>query len=255
MLDASVLPGFLIAVLLVVVAPGPDNAYIAAVAVHLGPRADVLSAAGMALGMIVHVTVASLGLALLLGATTWALDAVRLAGGAYLGWLAVGTLRDARRAGHDGRVPPSRRLLLRRAVLTNLTNPKVILFFAAFLPQFVRDGHGPVWAQLLSLGLIFLLVGLAVDATIGVAVGRAGAALAPVAGPPPPSPSPPGSPSPRSPRYCSARCCTTSLDPRPVARSNRAPGMSHHRRSSVSAARSPVMISAAGWPRWTSPMA
>lgn len=176
MLDGSVLPGFLIAVLLVVVAPGPDNAYIAAVAVHLGPRAGVLSAAGMALGMIVHVTVASLGLALLLGATTWALDAVRLAGGAYLGWLAVGTLRDARRAGHDGRVPPSRRLLLRRAVLTN---PKVVLFFAAFLPQFVRDGHGPVWAQLLSLGLIFLLVGLAVDATIGVAVGRAGAALAP----------------------------------------------------------------------------
>ncbi len=179
MFDASVLPGFLIAVVLVVVAPGPDNAYIAAVAVHLGPRAGVLSAAGMALGMIVHVTVASLGLALLLGATTWALDAVRLAGGAYLGWLAVGTLRDARRAGHDGRVPPSRRLLLRRAVLTNLTNPKVVLFFAAFLPQFVRDGHGPVWAQLLSLGLIFLFVGLAVDATIGVAVGRAGAALAP----------------------------------------------------------------------------
>jgi len=106
--DASVLPGFLIAVLLVVVAPGPDNAYIAAVAVHLGPRAGVLSAAGMALGMIVHVTVASLGLALLLGATTWALDAVRLAvAPTWAGWPsarcatpdAPGTTVECRRAG------------------------------------------------------------------------------------------------------------------------------------------------------------
>jgi threonine/homoserine/homoserine lactone efflux protein len=179
-LDPAVLPGFLIAVLLVVVAPGPDNAYIIAVALHLGPRAGVLSAAGMALGMVVHVTAAAVGLALLLGATPWALDAVRLTGGAYLGWLAVDTLRGARRVGPHGEVDrPSERLVLRRAVLTNLTNPKVILFFAAFLPQFVRAGHGPTSAQLLTLGLIFLLVGLAVDATIGVAAGRAGAALAP----------------------------------------------------------------------------
>jgi len=74
----------------------------------------------------------------------------------FWGWLAVGALREARRTGrHDGRLPPSWRLLLRRAVLTdrtNLTSPTQILFFAAFLPQFVRDGHGPVWAQLLSLG-------------------------------------------------------------------------------------------------------
>ncbi len=73
----------------------------------------------------------------------------------FWGWLAVGALREARRTGHDGRLPPSWRLLLRRAVLTNLTNltsPTQLLFFAAFLPQFVRDGHGPVWAQLLSLG-------------------------------------------------------------------------------------------------------
>jgi threonine/homoserine/homoserine lactone efflux protein len=68
--------------------------------------------------------------------------------------------------------------VLGRAVLTNLTNPKVILFFAAFLPQFVRPGYGPVAVQLLTLGLIFLLVGLVIDSAIGLAAGRLGTALA-----------------------------------------------------------------------------
>lgn len=173
------LPGFLTAIVLIALAPGPDNAYIIAVAVHMGPRAGVLSAAGMALGMVVHVTAAAVGLTLLLRSSSWALDAVRLVGGAYLGWLAVQTLREARRAGGHGAMErPSERLVFRRAVFTNLTNPKVILFFAAFLPQFVRAGHGPTSGQLLSLGVIFLLVGLAVDAIIGIAAGRAGATLA-----------------------------------------------------------------------------
>lgn len=181
MLDPAVLPSFLAAVLLVAVAPGPDNAYIIAVAVHLGPRAGVLSAAGMALGMVVHVTAAAVGLALLLSTTPWALDAVRLAGGLYLGWLAFETLRGAKDLGKTNGVPGpiSERVVLRRAALTNLTNPKVILFFAAFLPQFVRAGNGPTSVQLLTLGLIFLLVGAVVDASIGVAAGRASASFAP----------------------------------------------------------------------------
>lgn len=178
MLDPAVLPGFLAAVMLVVIAPGPDNAYIMAVAIGSGARAGVVSAMGMALGMVVHVTAAALGLALLLRTTPWALDAIRLVGGGYLAWLAFSTLREAGQAGHHSVADqPSQRLVLRRAVLTNLTNPKVILFFAAFLPQFVRSGSGPTFVQLLTLGLIFLLVGLAADATIGIAAGRAGAAL------------------------------------------------------------------------------
>ena len=64
-------------------------------------------------------------------------------------------------------------------MLTNLTNPKVVLFFAAFLPQFVRRGHGPVAGQLLVLGLIFLVMGLVSDSVIGVVVGHLGAAAGP----------------------------------------------------------------------------
>jgi threonine/homoserine/homoserine lactone efflux protein len=176
-LDLAVLPGYLLAVLLVTIPPGPDNAYIIAVAMDRGPRAGVLSAVGMSLGMLVHVTAASLGLALVLRSAPVALTAVRLGGSAYLAWLAVTTLRSARRSEQIGHAPPSGGRILGRAVLTNLTNPKVILFFAAFLPEFARTGRGPAALQFLTLGLIFLLVGLAWDSIIGLSAGRLGGVL------------------------------------------------------------------------------
>ncbi|MGV9349306.1 LysE family translocator [Streptomyces spiralis] len=164
--------------LLIAIAPGPDMAYIVAVAVAHGPRAGVLSAIGMALGMVVHVTAAAFGLAVLFSNASWALDAVRLAGAGFLAWLALSTFRSAKQAGLTERVAPTRGQVLRRAALTNLANPKVILFFAAFLPQFVRPSHGPVTIQLMALGAIFLLVGLMIDSAVGVTAGRLKAALA-----------------------------------------------------------------------------
>ena len=178
MVDPAVVPGFLTAIVLVTVAPGPDNAYIAAVAVDRGPRAGVVSAAGMAVGMVVHVVAAALGLAVLLRTTPAAFTALRLAGAAYLAWLAFTTLRSARRRGLIARTAVPDGQLLGRAVLTNLTNPKVILFFAAFLPQFVRTGHGPTWLQLMTLGGLFLLVGLVIDTGVGLAAGKLGDTLA-----------------------------------------------------------------------------
>jgi threonine/homoserine/homoserine lactone efflux protein len=174
-IDISILPGFLVAVFLVTLAPGPDNTYIAAVALARGMRAGLESAVGMSLGMVVHVCAAAFGLAALLRATPDALLAIRLLGAAYLGWLAVTTLRSARHIAIAERPPEDR--LLRRAILTNLTNPKVIIFFAAFLPQFTRPGHGPVALQLLILGVMFLLVGLLCDSVIGVSVGYLGRAV------------------------------------------------------------------------------
>lgn len=178
MVDPAVLPGFLVAVVLVTLAPGPDNTYVAAVALARGARAGVLSAAGMSAGMLVHVSAAALGLAVLMRSTPWVLTAVQLAGAAYLGWLAVAPFRAMHRGAPTGAAPPDRQVL-KRAVVTNLTNPKVIVFFAAFLPQFTRSGHGPLAVQLLTLGLIFLLIGLICDSAIGLAVGRLGRSLAP----------------------------------------------------------------------------
>ncbi len=176
MVDPSVLPGFLTAVVLVTVAPGPDNTYIAAVAAGRGIHAGIVSAAGMALGMVVHVSAAALGLATLLHVFPAALTFVQIGGAAYLAVLAVSTLRSARRSGLGAAAPPIGRVL-GRAVLTNLTNPKVILFFAAFLPQFVRAGYGPRAVQLLSLGGLFLLVGLVIDSLVGLTAGKLGETL------------------------------------------------------------------------------
>jgi threonine/homoserine/homoserine lactone efflux protein len=90
----------------------------------------------------------------------------------------VSTLRSACRAGITARAAPPDRQVLGRALLTNLTNPKIILFFAAFLPQFTRPGHGPVPVQLLTLGLIFLVVGFGCDSIVGLCAGRLSAILA-----------------------------------------------------------------------------
>jgi threonine/homoserine/homoserine lactone efflux protein len=176
MVDVGVLPRFLIAVFLVVLAPGPDNTYIAAVALARGARAGLESAVGMSLGMTVHVCATAFGLAALLRSTPEALVAIRFLGATYLGWLAFSTLRSARHDALSGHAGDQDRLLL-RAVLTNLTNPKVIVFFAAFLPQFTRPGHGPLALQLMTLGALFLLVGLVCDSAIGISAGRFGHAV------------------------------------------------------------------------------
>ncbi|MEU1329435.1 LysE family translocator [Streptomyces sp. NPDC005865] len=186
MLDLTLLPAYLVAVTLVTIAPGPDAAYIVAVAVERGPRAGLLSATGMALGMAVHVTAAALGLAVLLQSTPLALMALELAGGLYLGGLAVSTLRTLRtlRTLPTSRKPLARaaatrpdRDILRQAVVTNLLNPKTVLFFAAFLPRFTNPVRGALWPQLLTLGLIFLVVGLVWDSAIGLCAGRLGQGL------------------------------------------------------------------------------
>ncbi|MEU6393025.1 LysE family translocator [Streptomyces sp. NPDC046939] len=177
MLDLTLLPAYLAAVAVITVAPGPDAAYIVAVALERGPRAGLVSATGMALGMVVHVTAAALGLAVLLRSTPAALVLVELAGGLYLGRLAVTTIRSAREVPDAAPRTPPEHQVLRRAVLTNLLNPKTVLFFAAFLPRFTSPGHGPLWLQLLILGLIFLVMGLLWDSTIGLCAGRLGQGL------------------------------------------------------------------------------
>lgn len=106
-----------------------------------------------------------------------AYDALRIIGGVYLLWLAISHFRGDPQAGLDdspdggGRSP--RRVFL-RAWLNNLANPKVILFYLAFLPQFVTPAAGSVTVQLLILGVVFLLLGLIIDLALGVFSGRIG---------------------------------------------------------------------------------
>jgi threonine/homoserine/homoserine lactone efflux protein len=144
-----------------------------------GQRAGLVSAIGMSTGLAVHTFLAAVGMGALIQAAPKALTIVRIAGALFLIYLAISTWRASRVGTADapGPTAPPQRSLRRTyamATLTNLANPKVILFYLAFLPQFLSTGATawPAWLQLMILGGMFIIVGLPIDATVGLAAGR-----------------------------------------------------------------------------------
>lgn len=172
MIDLQLFPVFLAGAIALAIAPGPDMTFTLATAASQGRLAGLAAAAGIMTGGAFWVGATALGLAALLAASDNALTLVRWAGGAYLLFLAVQTLR------HIDELPaanPARRLssAYRRGFLTNLFNPKIGLFFMAFLPQFTNAAIGPVWLQIVILGTIFFAIGSAVLVAVALAAGAA----------------------------------------------------------------------------------
>ena len=182
-LDPDLFLAFLASALLISLVPGPDMVFVVANGFRHGPTGGAAAAVGVSGGMLIHTAAAVAGLSALIQSSAPAFEAIRWAGVAYLLWLALSALRgDGQRQIQD-RVSSagSERSLLRvgrQGAVTNLLNPKVILFFLAFLPQFVDRDQGSVGLQLLALGIAFAAVGLIVDAAIGIASGRLGRRLA-----------------------------------------------------------------------------
>jgi threonine/homoserine/homoserine lactone efflux protein len=181
MIEPAVLPAFLLVVLLICIAPGPDMAFIIAMSIDWGWRAGVRAAIGMAAGQALWTVATALGLSALLRAEPAALDAIRIVGALYLLWLGITTLRSARASSNSSgeKAASTGRNFVVRGLLTNLGNPKVVMFFAAFLPQFVRPAAGPASFQLLTLGGIFVVAGLGVDSLVALGAGRLRLALQP----------------------------------------------------------------------------
>ena len=153
--------------------PGPDMLYVLARSLGEGRRAGIVSALGISAGCLVHMTLVSVGLAGVLASAPLAYDTVRLLGAAYLCYLGFRALLQppARRfmSGADG--TGLWRLFLQGAI-TNILNPKVALFFLAFLPQFVTPGSSAPAAQLLLLGIWFNLSGTAVNLLVALTAAR-----------------------------------------------------------------------------------
>lgn len=159
--------------------PGPAVLFIVARSSAHGRRAGLVSIAGVHTATLVHVLGAVAGLSAVLVASSLAFSAVKIVGGLYLLYLGGRSLWAARRQGRGG--PPARQRptgppgrLYREGFVVNLLNPKVALFFLAFLPQFVEGGRGPVWLQTLTLGLTYIAIGLCTDslyALVGAKVG------------------------------------------------------------------------------------
>jgi threonine/homoserine/homoserine lactone efflux protein len=166
---------FVAAMLALNLTPGPDMLYIIARSSGEGAAAGVVSALGIATGALVHLAAVLLGVASLLTTVPLAYDVMRMTGAAYLIYLGVRALA-ARRAALEARsVPratPGR--IYRQGVITNVLNPKVALFFAAFLPQFADPSRGPVLRQLLLLGLLFNVSGTVVNLAVAWLAARAG---------------------------------------------------------------------------------
>lgn len=175
MLSMTTVGLFSAASLMLALIPGPDMLYIATRSVVQGRGAGVMSALGVHAGVLVHTLAAALGLSALIMASALAFSVVKLLGAGYLIYLGIKTLMSR---SESFRMPVADRVGLTQVfyqgMLTNVLNPKVILFFLAFLPQFVDPARGPVSLQLLELGLLLFCVTLPVDIAIGLAGGTAG---------------------------------------------------------------------------------
>ena len=165
---------FLVATVALCLAPGPDMLFVVASAARGGARTGLHAVRGITTAMAVHVTAAAVGLSALFAASATAFDVLRIVGAIYLVWLGLAALRGGKAA---AKTPIPTHEAFRRGFLTNATNPKVIVFFAAFLPQFVVPGSVPVAVQLLGLGAAFMLVGLAFDVSLAFAAGALGRRL------------------------------------------------------------------------------
>ena len=150
--------------------PGPDMTFVLAQSAGRGTRAGLAAAFGIAAGSLIHLTLAVLGLAALLAVWPLAFDIVRYAGAAYLVWIAVGMIRHPPHLA-AGDADGCRAIAFRQGALTNITNPKVALFFIAFLPQFVTPGTAPAWLQILLLGISFNVSGTTVNCLVALGGG------------------------------------------------------------------------------------
>jgi threonine/homoserine/homoserine lactone efflux protein len=158
--------------------PGPSNLFVLTRGIGLGRPSAIASAAGCATGATVYVLLTAAGLAAVIASSQVVFAGLHYLGGAYLLVLGLRALRSRERP--DLEPAHGRPRLLhdyRQAVLVELSNPKVALFFLALFPQFVHAGHGAVWAQVVILGALFVTLGFMSDCTYAVGSSALGAWL------------------------------------------------------------------------------
>ncbi|GGP25544.1 LysE family translocator [Silvimonas amylolytica] len=149
--------GFLAAAMLITVSPGPDNLMVLGIGISRGRKNGMAFGLGCALGCISHTILATLGISALIAASPIAFTALKVAGGLYLIWLGIQALRSrgGAKVAQENALKDSAWRLFGKGLFANAINPKVVLFFLAFLPQFVMASHGGVALQTLQLGLVF----------------------------------------------------------------------------------------------------
>lgn len=160
---------FVAASLVLIVTPGQDMILVLSRSIAQGAAAGFATASGVCSGLVVHTAVAALGLGALVRASEPLYLALQLAGAAYLAWLGLQLLRAPQGPlALQGAAPKRPARMFFDGALSNLCNPKIIVFYLAFLPQFVEPGAGHAGLSLLALGLVFALLAWLVKAPLGL---------------------------------------------------------------------------------------
>ncbi|MFM0322423.1 LysE family translocator [Caballeronia glebae] len=165
---------FIGALAVVYALPGPDMALMLQTSGARGFRHGLAVAAGLATARATHVTLSALGVAALLRSAPWLYDGVRIAGGLYLSYVAIQIFRSPA-FGLDaasGQTASTLRSAYAKGILSSILNPKALLFCSVLLPQFVRPEAGPVWSQVLELGIVLVAVGMIFDLALAAGAVR-----------------------------------------------------------------------------------
>lgn len=173
MLSFETTCAFFVASLLMAMTPGPDVIIVLTQSSLYGMRAGVLTTLGLMTGLLGHTLAVALGVAVLFQTSEAAFTALKFLGAVYLLYLAWQSFRSGVfRAFLTQSLFPGYGTLYRRGVLSNITNPKVTLFFLAFLPQFADPARGGLTAQIIALGALFQLATLLVFGCVSLLAGR-----------------------------------------------------------------------------------
>lgn len=156
------------------IAPGPDNVFVMTQGITRGRKPAIIAALGMCSGVSVHTTMAAFGISAVLYSSVLAFNIVKYAGVAYLLYLAYKTLKDQSsiQLAQVEALPMG--AMFRRGFFMNVLNPKVAMFFLAFLPQFVVPGNEDLPLQMVLLGLVFMLQAVVIFCLIGYFSGSIG---------------------------------------------------------------------------------
>lgn len=184
MIDLGRLLPFALAVVALVLAPGPNQAMIVARSLGGGRRAGITASLGVNAGAFTHTLAAAAGLSAIVATSALTFTVIKVIGALYLFYLGVRLLTGSDRGAPIGEArarrpgPTAGVTAFLRAMITGILNPKVAIFFVAFLPQFVDREAGSVFLQFILLGAIFTVIAVTIDSLVAVAAGSIGSYLA-----------------------------------------------------------------------------
>jgi len=178
MIPVETLLLFFTSSLLLALAPGPDNLFVLAQSAQHGRRAGLIVTCGLCTGILVHTAAVSLGVAAIFQTSMLAFNLLKGVGAAYLLYLAYLSFKASGVSGVGSVQQLGIGKLYRRGVIMNVTNPKVSIFFMAFLPQFVDPARGSIVAQMMALGAVFIVSTILIFGGVSLLAGSFGQWLA-----------------------------------------------------------------------------